>query len=329
MSATQETQPPVPAPARNPSGPAKQADSTSSSNANPYIAQPPGVIGTGDYELIRQLWRLVRVFTQIIVDPLIPRNSEPDKALDPPDHKDELDEAQLEQCIRIYDNVETSRKNLEDKARWTFTMVSFLAPLLLTMLVFMLGKTNVTTTPRMWAFLFAALGGLFLLLGFISIVRAVAVQKREDLFLGAVIDTEKKAFRSYSRTFYARGLLHCASFNAAMNAHIAQFVRGAQVLTALAVISSILAAVPAALVFAEAASSTPSTEIVGSVSVLSPQLDMLRNDVMQMSAELKRLAEQTKTSDDLRALKEKVTELESRLGKPSLSTQTEKPSPKR
>lgn len=192
-------------------------------------------------------------------------------------------------------------------------MVSFLTPLLLAMLVFMLGKTNVATASRTWAIGFSVLSGTFLLLGFISIVRSVAIQRRQDLFLDAVIDSDKKVFRSYSRTFYARGLLYCASFNAAMNAHIAQFVKGGQVLMAFAVISSILAAVPSAMVFAEAASSTPRMEIVGPVSVTSPQIDVLRSDIAKIGTDLKQLVGQQPTSADLKALEERVSALEARI----------------
>lgn len=282
-------------------------------SASPDVTQPPGIVGTGKFDLARELCRWGHGLLNIVLDPLIPRNPEPAEPLDPPDQKDEIPPEQLEQCVRIYDQVEATRKNLEDKARWTFTMVSFLTPLLLAMLVFMLGKTNVATASRTWAIGFSVLSGTFLLLGFISIVRSVAIQRRQDLFLDAVIDSDKKVFRSYNRTFYARGLLYCASFNAAMNAHIAQFVKGGQVLMAFAVISSILAAVPSAMVFAEAASSTPRMEIVGPVSVTSPQIDVLRSDIAKIGTDLKQLVGQQPTSADLKALEERVSALEARI----------------
>src|SRR5437660_1599565 len=82
--------------------------SACSPNVNPYIAMPPRAIRT-----FGELKRIASVFIQIVRDPLIPRNSEPCRFLEPPEHIGELPDSQLAQCIRIYDNVETTRKNLE------------------------------------------------------------------------------------------------------------------------------------------------------------------------------------------------------------------------
>jgi hypothetical protein len=92
------------------------------------------------------------------------------------------------------------------------------------------------------------LSAVCLLLGFISAIRAVGVKENQTLFLDSVL-TEDGQFRKYSEAFRARGLLYCASMNTAMNDHIAQFVKGAHILTAIAVLVLLAAAIPTSLVF--------------------------------------------------------------------------------
>lgn len=74
------------------------------------------------------------------------------------------------------------------------------------------------------------------MLSFISALRAMTIKYSESLFIHSVIETDSTSFRQYESEFHAKGLLHCASMNAAVNDHIAQFVKGAYTLLAMAVI---------------------------------------------------------------------------------------------
>jgi hypothetical protein len=74
-------------------------------------------------------------------------------------------------------------------------------------------------------------------------------------------------FRSYDEAFHAKGLLHCASMNTAMNDHLAQFVRGAHSMTAIAILLVILAALPTSFTAAAQVAEVSRTAIVGPVQV--------------------------------------------------------------
>jgi hypothetical protein len=65
----------------------------------------------------------------------------------------------------------------------------------------------------------------------------LAIRRREILHLGAVVEGKKGCFRKYDKALHAQGLLYCATMNTATNDHIAQFVKGAHVLMAFAVIT--------------------------------------------------------------------------------------------
>src|SRR5215213_9994728 len=75
------------------------------------------------------------------------------------------------------------------------------------------------------------IGILLLLSAFISAVRAISIRPRLTLFLDAVVD-EKGQFRKYDSAFHAQGLLFCATYNTTVSNHIAEFVKGAHILTA-------------------------------------------------------------------------------------------------
>lgn len=106
--------------------------------------------------------------------------------------------------------------------------------------------------------------GCFLLLGFISAIRAVGVKTNQTLSLGAVLENDG-SFKTYKEAVHAKGLLQCASMNTAMNDHLAQFVRGAHAMTATALLLLLAASVPEAL-----ATMRPAPDIVTQVKVIAP-----------------------------------------------------------
>jgi hypothetical protein len=99
----------------------------------------------------------------------------------------------------------------------------------------------------------------------------LSVQVRQTLGVGAIIDLDAGEFRKYNNVFHTRGLLFCASFNEAMNARIAELVKGAHILTAIAVVALVIAALPSIYLLAPS-DATTKTQIVGPVDIASPSL---------------------------------------------------------
>ncbi len=259
-----------------------------------FLARPPlpARVGVGLKKHLRRMCCSFRIILTQVFVPFEPRPQE----IDPlPEQSIGLSGEHLKLCQWIFDQAETRRVQLEQKAQSTFGLMLFLVPLLAAIFVFLINKATPHTTSRTLAISFSIVSAVLLLLGFVSVVRAMSVKTTETLFLGAVIDLDDGQFREYSTSFHARGLLYCASMNTAMNDHIAQFVRGGQILTAAAVIALLAAAVPASAAFSSVASSVTETRIVGPVSVSSPELINLREEVANLKKALTALGE-AKTS---------------------------------
>ena len=91
--------------------------------------------------------------------------------------------------------------------------------------------------------------------------------------------------------------------NESQNDHIAQFVKGAHVLTAAAAIAIILAVVPASYVFSGIPVSQAETRIVGSVNVSSPGLTTILDDLLKLNTEVRNMASNRQsTASDLKRL---------------------------
>src|SRR5579863_3441154 len=212
-----------------------------------FIAKPPRPVKWSS--IPKHLVQMFRHIGYIIWQIVVPFNSRPEEIAPFPelDPKVQVTESQVEQCQWIFDQAEERRVNLEQKAQSTFGLMVFLVPLLASLFVFIISKGTTSSTLIVTLLLVAA-SAVFLLLGFISAVRAVGVKENQTLFLDSVL-TEDGQFRKYSDAFRARGLLYCASMNTAMNDHIAQFVKGAHILTAAAVLVLLVAAVPTSVVF--------------------------------------------------------------------------------
>ena len=293
-----------------------------------YIAQPPGRIPIFSKEGAKSLWGYMKLLGFIVVQPLLPFRPAPTAPLDPPEPSMEVDEKQLAQCVKIAEREEATRKYLEEKARSTFGMTSFVAPLLFAVLIFLLGRTG-NSAWNIWAFAFGGLALLLLILSFLSVLRAQAVQERQELFLQSVIDEKRKDFRKYDAGFYARGLLWCASVNTAMNGLIAQFVRGAQILTGLTAIATVLAAIPAAFLFSIPSATIAKTEVVGTVTVAGLEAAQLRSQLAQIAAEVRLLNARQAYEQEVSQLRNRLHDLEQRVRKQEaeVAKRMEKPSP--
>lgn len=278
-----------------------------------FIAKPPLSVDRRSFgkharRTIKRLWFIV---WQI----LVPFKSGPEEIEPFPEPAAEPVDEQVEQSQWIFDQAEKRRAHLEQKAQSTFGLMIFLVPLLSTIFVFI--STRVATSGAMsWTLAIGlmAIPTLFLLLGFISALRAVGVKDGQGLFLQSVIE-ESGQFRKYSRAFHAYGLLYCAAMNEAMNDHLAQFVKGAQILTAAAVITLAIIAIPVSLVLLKSPSSPSRTNIIGPVDVSSGDLRVVCADVTSLRQDIQTLLSNRQASfDRLKELESKVAALDAELG---------------
>lgn len=258
-----------------------------------FIAGPPRRLGQGSLYggAISQVGALLGEFWHILWRSIVPFNPGPELFDDPPRPDAELDDVQLKRCETYFTQVEATRDALEAKARATFSVVAFLAPLIASAFVFFITRPLPGSAARDIAIGVALLSFVLLVLGFLSITRAVAVRPRQTLGYKSIVDTERGEFRRYNKAFHARGLLWCASSNEAMNVHLAEFVKGAHILTALAVFALVVAAVPAPF-FLSAQPTTNKTEIVGPVNIVSPALVEVQKEVSFLAKGVAKVREQ-------------------------------------
>jgi hypothetical protein len=277
-----------------------------------FIAKPPLSVDRRSFgkharRTIKRLWFIV---WQI----LVPFKSGPEEIEPFPEPAAEPVDEQVEQSQWIFDQAEKRRAHLEQKAQSTFGLMIFLVPLLSSIFVFI--STRVATSGAMsWTLAIGlmAIPTLFLLLGFISALRAVGVKDGQGLFLQSVIE-EGGQFRKYSKAFHAYGLLYCAAMNEAMNDHLAQFVKGAQILTAAAVIALAIIAIPVSLVLSKSPSSPSPTKIVGPADVSSGELQGVCADVTSLKQDIQTLISNGRAaSDQLRDLESRVATLDAKL----------------
>lgn len=274
-----------------------------------FIGRPPLPLGRGSGgSFLKQIWRLCVGFKDFLWIAIIPFNPRPEEILEPPQvRSDDVDDKQLEQCQRIFDDVESSRVQLEQKARATFTLIAFLVPLLASIFVFLLEQTSLNSNEYKVSVILLLVSSVLLVFGFISIVRAISLKTVEKPFLQSVFDFEKKEFRKYNKAVHARGLLYCASMNQGMNDHISQFVKGAHILSACSIIMFAAGAVSIALAHQpKASSSLTKIEVIGLIAPLTSDLIELRNEMETLNKSNKMLTLN-------RALEKKIDGIEAKL----------------
>lgn len=266
----------------------------------PFKAEAPSTLGTGRQgPLSRQLRRICGDVGTMLIYTVKPFNPAPEPPDDPPPGR--VGKDQLAQCQKMFDDTEASRDSLEAKARATFSVISFLAPLTASIFVFLLSRSTAAHDTLLVAKVFAGAAAFLMILAFVSIARAVSVQQREALGLQAVIDYDRSKFRPYNRSFHARGLIYCASVNQAMNAHIAQFVKGAHVFATVAVLALIVAALPTGLILVTERQTTK-TELTGPVVISSSDIMEMRKETAAIGASLAKIALDRSGQSDLAAL---------------------------
>lgn len=249
--------------------------------SNKFIAEPP----KQSWQNARWLsfWNKLPKFVQLYLYAVIPFQATPVGPADPPEWTSDPDDKQLAQCQSMFDEIEKTRDALEQKAWSTFGFVTFFFPVVSAALIFLLGGPSHKPTASILGITFSIAAMVFLTFGFVAILRAVTVKTRQALFLGSVIDFTTGTYRTYNKKFHARGLLYCASSNAAMNDHIAQFVKTAHWFTAASVFSILIAAIPAGLALMTDTPAVTKTEIVGTVALTSAELVAIRDGIDKLA----------------------------------------------
>ena len=291
-----------------------------------FIAAPPAPIERNSLgKHFRQMLVRIRL---IIWQILVPFNPRPEEIESLPEPTIDVADAHVKHCQWIFDQAAARRVQLEQKAQSTFSLMVFLVPVLASLFVFISSRATPSGTAiRTLAIVLLVLSAVILLLGFISAVRAVAVKTIETLFLSSVVDGAGQ-FREYSKAFHARGLLYCAAMNEAMNDHIAQFVKGAHILTAGAVITLVLAAVPTIVALSNLPSSPTETKIVGPVEVSSAELKAVRDDVVNLKKEVGDLSKSKGAEDRFKRLEEKLATIQATLSERKKGRSMRQKSPK-
>lgn len=157
-----------------------------------------------------------------------------------------ISDSQLEICRGIADDAEARLAKLEQKSTTLLAVVAVVAPLTASAALFVV-KEKLPTSVRIATLTMDMFSGIFLLLAFVAVLRALAVRGQEQLFLNTVIDPAKDEIRSYDPDFYGRGLLWVAANRQAVSDHVADFVRAAQIFLACGVICVLLAGTPMVL----------------------------------------------------------------------------------
>ncbi|WP_428673342.1 OmpA family protein [Reyranella sp.] len=242
-------------------------------------SQPKSLFSLGPRQAAKQICQMIGALLRLSWNTLIPFERTPGEPQSLPSPESAVDEKSIEQCLWIYEQVETTRDDLEKKAQSTFSVIAVLVPLIGSIFLFLVKETSPFVSDRFMASVTYALGicGVLLLMGFISAIRAASVKQREILYVGAVVDPENGYFRKYDESFHARGLIYCAIKNAAMNGHIAQLVKGAQILTSIAVVSLFLVTIFVGSVLSAHRPPPPSTRISGPVDLSVASVSALKD----------------------------------------------------
>ena len=210
-----------------------------------FIARPNKSLGFGQ-TVIKSIKAMARRYFGICIllevfqaYEAVPEEPE----IDLPEETGEIPDAQLALCQAIYDDCEERRVHVEKKALWTFTAITFLAPVLASILVSLFQDKETILKDHQLSLVLLILSAFLLFSSFISVLRAVAIRGKVTLYIHAVIDEKSGKFKDYEKKTHAQGLLYCAIRNTALNDHIVQFVKNAHTLLALATIFFVLGTV--------------------------------------------------------------------------------------
>jgi hypothetical protein len=232
-------------------------------------------------------------------------------ALTRDDPKGCIQKEQVELCRLVYDTEEHRREKLEEKSTAALSLVAVLTPFIVSAAVYMASSSGFGFRERGFALVAYALSFLSLLVAFIASVRANGIRERPSLHIHSVIGPETGVIKEFSPDYFGRGLLWCASVNSAVNDHIADFVRAAQMFLVFSVMFLVFGAVP--LVFVLHPDSEPQ-DIKKAVQVESAALQQISVSISKAAEASTQLekdrARIEKMEADLSALRSKVAESE-------------------
>lgn len=153
---------------------------------------------------------------------------QPDRAITLEDPEGSISEEQLRVCEHVAAREASRTDKLEQKATVLISVVAVVAPLAISTLVYLAGRPSLDGLARWLTVGFLLVALLLFLASFVAGARALAVKDHEELHLASVIDFDKGSIQDFDPDFFGRGLLQTTSRRQAMNAHLADFVRGAQ-----------------------------------------------------------------------------------------------------
>jgi hypothetical protein len=221
-----------------------------------------------------------------------------------PPVEDNIHPEVVENCLWLYEHTLDSRLAIEDKAKSTFGVVSTLWPLFSAGLVFLLAHKDGAGITWVTSVFLIVVAVIFLALGFLWTSRTSAIKRVQVLGVDSVIS--KEGFRKYSAGFRAAGLIYCTSWNLAMNARYAQFVRQAQAMVFSGVFFAFLASIPLAILYSQSstAENSSSEKMISSISAA----------INDQTRELSKVIKQASVSgEDLNLLRGELVVLRGRI----------------
>lgn len=254
----------------------------------------------------RTVWHLFR-HTFASYDPNPPELT----ALTSDNPKGSIQKEQVELCRLVYDTEEHRHEKLEEKSTATFSLLAAITPFIVSAVVYMATSSAFAAGERRFALVIFALSFVSLLIAFLASVRATGIRAVTSLHIHSVIDPKTDFIKPFNPDYFGRGLLWCASVNSAVNDHIADFVRAAQVFLVFSVILLVFAAAPVLVILKPTAKPQ---EIRGTVQVQSAALQEISGSISKTSDALTQLEKDRvrmeEVERDLSALQVKIAELE-------------------
>ena len=127
---------------------------------------------------------------------------------------------------------------LEQKADKILGVLVFVTPLYLSVVTYVLHLTDKTSVLTVVLF---SLTGACVIAGFVAALRAAAIRYHQKLGIGAIFDASTGTWLPLPREKMVRGLMYCATWNEAINDHVADFVNAARLYAAIAMVSLVCA----------------------------------------------------------------------------------------
>jgi hypothetical protein len=256
--------------------------------------------------------RWLKQIGQFLLDPFLPAKALNGSPLVP--QQVVIDSEQVALSKEIFDQAESRRAAVEEKARSIFATVTLLAPLLGSAFLFLIQQSALRAGLRDIALGFAAFAAALLIVAFISVVRALAVKGAEGPFLDAVVDVGGAyQFRKYEAWRRALLYLHCAWANEQENDRAAQFVKGAHILTTLAVFFYLVAATVVGFAQVTADAEPTSVKVAAPIQVQSDDLSAIRASLGRLEGAIAGLSQKAASADAFDAIRLEVQKLEQKV----------------